>query len=118
MHESEVYERYPKLFAHRELMEARRTGQIRWFDLRKGPHYSVEQLKEYLKSRERPLCKNNVLFAEEEQEDDNPAPARSNGSGNIKGIGSDMRKGPMPSTITGTTNKLVELAANRLEQET
>ena len=56
MHEDRVYTKYPDLFADRELREARKAGEIRWFDLRKGPHYTDAQIMEYLESQERKLC--------------------------------------------------------------
>jgi len=46
MYEDRVYEKYPGLFAERELREARKNGCIRWYDLRKGPHYTDSQIME------------------------------------------------------------------------
>jgi hypothetical protein len=50
MHEDQVYERYPGLFADRELREARKVGAIAWYDLRKGPHYTDADIMDYLAS--------------------------------------------------------------------
>jgi hypothetical protein len=60
MHEDQVYERYPGLFAERELREARKAGRIPWYDLRKGPHFTDDQIMEYLQSQERALWQANA----------------------------------------------------------
>ena len=49
LHEQEVMERYGRLFADRELRQARKNREIAWYDLRKGPFYTRDQLMDYLK---------------------------------------------------------------------
>ena len=39
LHENEVMARYGRLFVDRELRQARRSRMIKWFNLRRGPHY-------------------------------------------------------------------------------
>ena len=59
--ERELYDLYGKLFADKELREARKSRMIGWYDLRKGPHYTRDQLLDYLKLRERPASPNKPL---------------------------------------------------------
>lgn len=59
--ERDVYEKFSNLFADRELREARQRGEIEYFDLRKGPHYSVAQLNQYLCSKIRQGRENRKL---------------------------------------------------------
>lgn len=64
MSETEVYKRFPSIFADKELREARQTGDIEWYNLRKGPHYSEDQLIAYLNKRLRKPCQNRPLAPE------------------------------------------------------
>ncbi len=88
MTEDQVYERYPKKFADRELREARQKGLIDFYDLRKGPHYSEEQLAAYLETQlKSKQCDNETL-------NDNSLsdpPGRPNGSSKSEGGGSQPR---------------------------
>lgn len=68
MTETQVYEKYKGLFADRELREARRSGQIEFYDLRKGVHYSPEQVTAYLNSKVKRKCKNAKLDNDQEPE--------------------------------------------------
>jgi hypothetical protein len=79
MHEEQVYERYPGLFADRELREARKAGRIRWYDLRKGPHYTDAQIMEYLASQEKSIWQENAKL--------DPARESPAVSSNTKGSG-------------------------------
>jgi hypothetical protein len=110
MHEDQVYEKYPGLFADRELREARKSGLIRWYDLRKGPHYTDEQIMEYLNSQEQFRCKANEKLD----------PARDNPTVSSRSEPTDLagRKGASISSIIGMTPKLEEHAARQLESET
>lgn len=126
MHEKEVMKRYRHLFAERELLEARKRGEIRFFDLRKGPHYSNEQLVAYLASKERNTCQ------EENKpiDPDKPAPGpevqptpseekeKAGGFSKSETTGSETRPGASISSITGMTKELEERAARQLESET
>ena len=49
LNENEVMDRYGHLFADRELRQARKNQKIEWYDLRKGPFYTRDQLMDYLK---------------------------------------------------------------------
>jgi hypothetical protein len=110
MHEDEVYKKYPKLFADRELREARKAGLIRWYDLRKGPHYSDAQIMEYLDSQERTLCRLNAKL---DQAKESPiVSSRSAPTGLAE------RRAATTSSIIGMTPLLEERAAKRLESET
>ena len=109
LHEDQVYERYKSLLADRELREARQKGQIEWYDLRKGPHYTVQQVMRYLDRHKKTLCGPQKL---------DPAKEAPTDSGRSEHTGSDERKVSKLFTITGMTPRLEELAAERLEQET
>src|SRR5688572_20347331 len=80
MNEKEVYDRFPNIFADKELREARQRGEIEYYSLRKGPYYSEAQLIAYLEKRLRKPCQNRPLAPEEVS---SPAPGSSatNGSG-------------------------------------
>jgi hypothetical protein len=110
MHEDEVYEKYPRLFADRELREARKAGVIRWYDLRKGPHYTDAQIMEYLSRQERSPCPPNERLD----------PARDNPTASSRSAhsGSGGRRGATISSITGMTLGLEEHAARQLDSET
>lgn len=62
MSETEVYKRFPNIFADKELREARQAGDIEWYNLRKGPHYSEDQLIAYVETKLRKLKQNRPLF--------------------------------------------------------
>jgi len=111
MHEDEVYQKYGRLLADRELREARKNGLIGWFDLRKGPHYTAEQVMEYLRTREKKPCQQARPLVE-------PVPnGKRSASSSSTNIGSGERKAPTSSSIIGMTPRLEELAAERLESE-
>lgn len=110
MHEDTVYERYKHLLAERELREARKSGQIEWYDLRKGPHYTVPQLMRYFDRYKRQLqCENQKL---------DPARDVPTASSRSETSGSDERKASKLSIITGMTPQLEERAARLLDSET
>jgi hypothetical protein len=100
MHEKEVYERWKGRFAEDELKEARQSGRIEWFDLRKGPHYTEAQLLDYLETRKRVCQRARPLNPEQEQ----PEESQPNGS-NSKGNGSDKKRRGGISIVTGTSGK-------------
>jgi hypothetical protein len=110
MHEDRVYEKYRDLFADRELREARKTGLIRWYDLRKGPHYTEAQLMEYLRSKERGPCLPGGKVEETGVE--------LTGSSRSGRTGLGSRRRPTSSSIIGMTPQLEERAAELLESET
>lgn len=92
MNEDEVYTRYPKKFADRELREARQKGLIDFYDLRKGPHYSEEQLAAYLETQlKSKQCQNELL----NDNSPNGQPGRPNASSKSEGIGSPPRIGAL-----------------------
>ncbi len=107
--EKDVYERFPKVFADKELREARQSGQIEYYLLRMGPHYSEKQLIAYVVKRLRKPCQNRPLAPEETE----PGNSESNGS---------ARKRPhLTSIATGTPRQTVEddaLIARALERRT
>lgn len=109
--ETEVYERFGKCLVNRELRLARKRGQIGWYDLRAGPHYSVAQVMDYLKLMERKPCPttNDPLNDNVEEMDDCSPLATSGLAGKPVAI---------RSTNTGMTPELEELAARRLERMT
>lgn len=94
MHEDEVYQKYTGLFADRELREARKAGRIRWYDLRKGPHYSDAQIMEYLIKQERPICPKNAKL--------DPTRGSPAESSNTKASGSPFAATPTHITSIGT----------------
>ena len=117
--EKQVMERFGHLFADRELRLARKRGDIGWFALRKGPHYTPAQLWAYLQRRERKPCRaNSPLVDDVGSEPEDEAPAKPTGSFRSTRIGSGTRRARMPSTTTGTTASLAALAARQLENET
>jgi hypothetical protein len=108
--EKDVYDRYGKLLADRELREARKNGEIGWFDLRKGPHYTAEQVMNYLKLKEQLPCQAPGSSAE--------ASERLSASSKSVPTGSDTRPRATTSSIIGMTKKLEERAAKALDCET
>jgi hypothetical protein len=64
MSERDVYDRFPKVFADKELREARQNGEIEYYLLRMGPYYSEKQLIAYLEKRLRKPCQNRPLAPE------------------------------------------------------
>ena len=115
MTETEVYEKYKGLFADRELREARRSGQIEFYDLRKGVHYSPEQITAYLKSKVKRKCKNAKLDDDQEPETTS-APEKQSGFSKSETTGSTPPiKTARASTIVGMTPELEKRAAARLE---
>jgi len=114
MTEAEVYDKYKGRFADRELREARRSGQIEFYDLRKGVHYSPEQISDYLKSKVKRQCKNEKL--DSEPEDKPKASERPSGFSRSGNTGStDQSRAARSSTIVGMTPDLEKRAAARLE---
>src|SRR5262245_58367226 len=109
IHENDVYDRFPGLFADRELREARQAGQIRWFDLRKGPHFTEVQLMEYLATKERMPCRNEKL------DEAKGSPRVSSKSGTT---GSSTRKTATITPIAGMTPALERSAAELLDKQT
>lgn len=108
IHETQVYERWPRLFADKELREARKRRLIEWFDLRMGPHYTETQLAAYLAQRiQKPCEKSEALEVESK-----PASSKSetNGSGRSKRAGL--------SIATGTTSEQSAFLAKAFEQRT
>lgn len=116
MHEDLVMERYGHLFADRELREARKARTIEWHDLRKGPHYTREQLSDYLRSKVKKKCGTNSPL-DANRPPDSEAPAKHPASSNSAATGSDTKKIPNLSTVTGMTTQLEELAAELLGSE-
>lgn len=64
MSERDVYDRFPKVFADKELREARQNGEIEYYMLRMGPYYSEKQLIAYLEKRLRKPCQSRPLAPE------------------------------------------------------
>jgi hypothetical protein len=87
MSERQVYEKYKDLFADRELREARQSGLLEFFDLRKGPYYSEEQLAAYLSTKATRKCRNEPLNDNGQSDQ----PAKRSGSSKLEGIGSQPR---------------------------
>jgi hypothetical protein len=106
IHEDTVYERFPGVFATRELREARQAGLIQWYDLRKGPHYTEAQLMAYIQTKERKGCDNGKLDPERESP---PVSGRS------ENTGLPSRKPPRSGNIVGMTPALERYAADQLE---
>jgi hypothetical protein len=73
MSETEVYKRFPSIFADKELREARQAGLIEWYNLRKGPHYSENQLIAYVQTKLRKLGQNRPLWPEPHTETPQPS---------------------------------------------
>lgn len=109
LREDQVYERYGHLLAERELREARKAGHIEWYDLRKGPHYTIQQVMRYLDRQKQPLCDNQRL---------DPAREPPSVSSKSESTGSAEKKASRPYIVTGMTQRLEERAASLLEQET
>ncbi len=100
IHENRVYERWPGLFADKELREARQHRLIEWFDLRKGPHYTEAQLSAYLARRiQKPCEQSNVLEVESK-----PASSKSAANGSAKNKKAGL------SIVTGTPDQAAFLA--------
>ena len=116
MHEDLVMELYGHLFADRELREARKARTIEWHDLRKGPHYTREQLSDYLRSKVKKKCETNSPI-DTNRDVNNGAPAKQRGSSKSEDTGSDLKKIPTLSSITGMTKAIEERAAVLLDSE-
>ena len=118
MSEAEVYERYGKVLVNRELRLARQRGQIGYYDLRAGPHYSVAQVMQYLASMERKPCPTNSPL------NDNADVEELTDSSSLADSGLAASKGAQKSSGTGTNQprrldaRTEELAASRLERLT
>jgi hypothetical protein len=106
MHESDVYEKWPTLFADKELREARKAHSIEWFDLRKGPHYTEAQIITYLQRRIRKPCEQNQALAEENVNKDESSSSKDNGS---------SRSRTELTLVHGMMPELEERAARALE---
>jgi hypothetical protein len=109
IHEDAVYERFPGVFATRELREARQRGLIKWYDLRKGPHYTEAQLMAYVQTKERSGCDNAKLDPEKKSP---PVSGKSVPSG------LPSKKPPRSFSIVDMTPDLERYAADQLENET
>jgi hypothetical protein len=109
MSEKEVYDKYPHIFADKELREARQRGELEFFALRKGVFYTEDQLLAYLNQRRQKPCANRPLLV---QESDNP-PA----SGNSKTNGSGAKPVRLITTDAGT-QETDGLIARALERQT
>jgi len=108
--EIEVYERYRNIFAAGELREARQRSEIEYYALRKGVHYTEEQLVEYLNKRVKRPWQNAPLRAVPES--GNPP-----GSSSFETNGSGERPAPQTSFAIGTT-ETDTLVARALEPPT
>jgi hypothetical protein len=97
MHEDQVYEKYPGLFAERELREARKAGRIRWYDLRKGPHYTEVQLMQYLDSQERALWQENQKLDPARESPVASSNTKASGFGGTRATASISSIGTTPS---------------------
>jgi hypothetical protein len=116
--EKQVLDRFGHLFLDRELRLARKRGEIGWYDLRRGPHYTPAQLWAYLTRREKKPCRQNGPIVEDGEEPESEAPEKPSGYSRSGNSGSGKKKGPTRSTIIGMTPRLEELAARRLDAET
>lgn len=110
LNEREVYELYGKLLADKELREARQNGIISWYDLRKGPHYTRDQVLQYLKLKERSACQNQPLNLARAES------GKQRESSNLVTIGSP-RNQTATGPIAGMNPKLEKLAADQLDAE-
>lgn len=111
MHEKEVEQTYGKILADRELREARQAGLIGWYDLRKGPHYTRQQIMDYLALREKKPCQT-------EPDVNKPLePVRASASSSSAATGSGRSPEAAPSRIIGMTRALEERAAKALDAE-
>lgn len=115
--EHEVYDRYGKLLAERELREARKNREIGWYDLRKGPHYTPAQIMDYLKLRECQPCQPNQPLDADKPVPGPQANGKRNGSSRSGLSGSDAKPTATISSIAGMTTTLEERAARRLDSE-
>lgn len=70
MSEDEVYEKYKHIFVDRELREARQTGELEFYKLRKGIYYLESQLIDYLEKRKQRPCPNRPLAPESDNSND------------------------------------------------
>lgn len=116
MSEEVVLDRYGHLFAYRELSDARKAGTIAYHNLRKGPHYTNEQLMAYLSAQVRPICQDGNATLDDQK----PVPAgagKPRGSSKLERSGSDRLPAPTPSTVIGMTRALERRAAERLDAE-
>lgn len=115
--EAEVYKKYPNLFADRELREARKSGKIAFFNLRKGVYYSPDQIAAYLNSKVTIKCQNKLLSEDEKPSGpDEGAAGKSPASSKSATTGSTTpTREARSSTIAGMTPELEKRAAARLE---
>lgn len=114
MHEKEVMEKWRSLFAEDELREARQAKRIEWFDLRKGPHYTEEQLVEYLETRKRARGQRPNPLDPGPEQPELSLPPRSEAW--RKGL--DKQRRAAASLVTGTSpESALEFAAEALAQK-
>lgn len=117
IHEKDVYERWGHLLADRELSEARKNGQIAFFNLRKGVHYTTADVMEYLKTRRVPACRatNEPLDpSRPAPTDTGTPPSASSSTGRNGSSGTRV----VSFTGAGTTARLEQRAADQLVSET
>ena len=94
--EAEVNEKYKNIFAAGELREARQRSEIEYYALRKGVHYTEDQLIQYLNKRVKRPWQNAPLRAVPES--GNPPVYSSSGTS-----GSGEKPGPQIFSDIGTT---------------
>jgi hypothetical protein len=110
--EKDVYEKYRHIFADRELLEARKAGELEFYKLRMGIHYTESQLIAYLEKRKQKPCQNRPLAEPESESSNEPGSSKTSGSG--------KRPALRTITATGTREKELddELVARALERQT
>lgn len=106
--ESEVYARFPGLFADRELRQARHNGRIQFYRLRTGVFYTEEQLVDYIEQYRVDACTDgDPLYSEPENKAvENGSRSEANGSGKRTASG----------TAIGMTPQQGAAVANLLER--
>lgn len=102
MTESEVYQRWSRLLADKELRQARQAGQIGFYPLRKGIFYHPTQVVEYLERRRTDPCAS----------DDDPGKSLS-----LEGDGSNENQDPPTGTSTGMTPEQERSVAEALARK-
>jgi hypothetical protein len=94
--EAEVYQRFPGVFADRELRQARHAGRIQFYRLRTGTFYTEEQLADYIEQHRVNVCTDGSPQFNELENEAGESGSRSEANGSAKKAASGTATGMTP----------------------